>query len=84
MKLKFTLLGLKKNQARINQITPKLQALLVRGLTKLTIRMQSFVRTAHLSGRTLNRRSGQLSRAIRQDVKVDQTAQSIVVEADPS
>lgn len=71
MRLISTIVGLEANRVRIEQITPRLQKLLFRGMTKLTIRMQSFIRMRHLSGRTLSRRSGQLSRAIRQDVKVD-------------
>lgn len=64
----MVLVGLSDVVDRIDQISPTLSNLLIRGTKKLVIRMQAHIRLNHLSGQTLSRRRGQLSQAIREKV----------------
>lgn len=71
MKLSAKIVGVITAQKRISEISERLQDLLFTGTDKMTIRMQTHIRMRHLSGRTLSRRSGNLSRAISRKMTVD-------------
>lgn len=71
--IRMTLVGLEAALDRIDEISPTLAALLVRGTKKIGIRMQTHIRSNHLSGQTLSRRSNTLSQNIKEKVIEDET-----------
>lgn len=68
--------GLQKLEARFDGASARLKDELRRAMTRITLRLQAYVKTEKLSGQVLNRRTGTLSRSITS--KVEESGASIV------